>query len=309
MSVDGAFYAYLHCKPDGTPFYVGKGKLQRARYLGDRNPWHRNTVEKYGRAKIKVVLIACATEQLAFMVEKELIRVYRQLGVPLCNFTAGGEGGSDPCEETRARLSAAAKRRGISQATRDAVSKAKKGVPLSDEQKKKQSVSMRESWRCREITTEHHVNLSAAARKRGVSIATREAGRNAARMTGRHHSEETKAKMRTVAKGREIPQHVRDAARLANLGKKRPHSEPAKERMRAVYAERRTALISAGLLQERPQNLGWTSEKRERMSKIKKANPTRYWLGRPRSSETIEKIRATKLAQAAARRMECDCGI
>lgn len=28
------FFAYIHCKPDGTPFYVGKGALRRAKYLG-----------------------------------------------------------------------------------------------------------------------------------------------------------------------------------------------------------------------------------------------------------------------------------
>ena len=50
----------------------------------------------------------------------------------------------------------------------------------------------------------------------------------------RHHSEETKEKMRRAAKGRVIPQYVRDASLLATLGTKRPHTEATKERMRAA---------------------------------------------------------------------------
>lgn len=36
-----ASFAYLHCTPDGTPFYVGKGALRRVKYLGGRNAKHQ----------------------------------------------------------------------------------------------------------------------------------------------------------------------------------------------------------------------------------------------------------------------------
>ena len=29
-NVSGGFYLYLHCRPDGAPFYVGKGRGRRA---------------------------------------------------------------------------------------------------------------------------------------------------------------------------------------------------------------------------------------------------------------------------------------
>jgi hypothetical protein len=35
------FYTYLHCKPDGTPFYVGKGSGKRSNFMYDRNPHHQ----------------------------------------------------------------------------------------------------------------------------------------------------------------------------------------------------------------------------------------------------------------------------
>ena len=162
-----------------VPFYVGKGKLRRARYLGDRNEWHKNVVSKYGHENILIGIIECSTEEEAFDLERGLIKTLKRAGVPLCNFTDGGEGTSNPCPETRARIRASAKKRGISQATRDAAIRAKKGVPLSEEQKKKQSESMRESWKNRTITPEHRANLRAAAKKRGISQETRDASKAA----------------------------------------------------------------------------------------------------------------------------------
>jgi hypothetical protein len=47
-------YAYIHCKPDGTPFYVGKGSGDRFRVSGARNPYYRRTVNKYGAKNILI---------------------------------------------------------------------------------------------------------------------------------------------------------------------------------------------------------------------------------------------------------------
>ncbi len=158
-------YAYIHCKPDGTPFYVGKGALRRVKNLRERNPHHRNIVAKYGKSNILIGMMECSSHEIAYDLEAGIIKCLKRMGVSLTNLTAGGEGGKEPSEETRIRLSEAARKRGISQATRDAVSKAKKGVPLSEDQKAKVSAAMKGIV----FTEEHRKNISISAKKRGIS--------------------------------------------------------------------------------------------------------------------------------------------
>lgn len=157
-------FAYIHCKPDGTPFYVGKGALRRAKYLGERNGYHQAVVNKYGRKNILIGMLPCSSNEAAYELERGLIKRLRLMGVSLANFTAGGDGGKDPVPETRKRLSEAAKRRGISQECRKASVSARKGKPLSDEQKAKISASMKGIVR----TQEHLDNIRKSAIKRGM---------------------------------------------------------------------------------------------------------------------------------------------
>jgi len=166
-------FAYIHCKPDGTPFYVGKGSLRRAKYLGERNPHHKAVVAKYGAKNISKGWIECSNDETAFELEKGIIKCLRRMGVILTNFTDGGEGGKNPTEETRHRLSEAAKKRGVSEKCHQARIAAKKGKPLSEEQKQKQS----EAMKGKKFTEEHRRNISISAKKRGMSEATIQAAR------------------------------------------------------------------------------------------------------------------------------------
>jgi hypothetical protein len=102
---------YLHLRPDGSLFYVGKGGAERARTFRKRNPHHKNIVAKHGPENIIVSLIPCASEEEAFSTEVQLINSFRQLGYNLCNMTDGGEGcsGYIKSEETREKLSKAMK--------------------------------------------------------------------------------------------------------------------------------------------------------------------------------------------------------
>ena len=68
------YFAYVHCKPDNTPFYVGKGTMRRAKYLGERNNHHKATVKKYGKENIAIGVLECSSEELAFELEKGLIK-------------------------------------------------------------------------------------------------------------------------------------------------------------------------------------------------------------------------------------------
>lgn len=86
------FYVYLHKKPDGTPFYVGKGTGNRAYAFARRSAWHKNIVAKYGRQNIIIEIINCINESQAFDLEKIYIKQLKNDGVMLVNLTDGGEG-------------------------------------------------------------------------------------------------------------------------------------------------------------------------------------------------------------------------
>ena len=160
-------YAYLHCKPDGTPFYVGKGAWRRVQYFGERNPHHQNVVAKYGRDQLSFGALECSDDATAYELEQGLIKCLRNMGVALTNLTAGGDGGRSPTLETRAKLSAAARKRGVSVACQEAKVRAKTGKPLTPEQRE----ILRQRQTGKVFTEEHRLNISISAKKRGMEAA------------------------------------------------------------------------------------------------------------------------------------------
>jgi hypothetical protein len=136
--------AYLHCKPDGTPFYVGKGTVKRSRdFYTARSTWHKNTVRKYGRPNILIEFMECSNESFAFLLEEGLIKTLTRNGFKLCNLSSGGEGGSGwkVGREVVERISA--KNRGRVQSAEERAMRSdrlkgiKKSVPMSDEHRAK----------------------------------------------------------------------------------------------------------------------------------------------------------------------------
>ena len=160
-------FAYMHCKPNGIPFYVGKGALRRAKNLSERNPYHQSVVSKYGKENILIGKMECSSEKIAFELEKGLIKCLKSSGVKLTNFTDGGEGTSNPTKETRQKLSDSAKKRGVSIECQEAKVKALKGKQLSEEHKEK----LRQSLNGKMFTEEHRKNISISAKKRGMEAA------------------------------------------------------------------------------------------------------------------------------------------
>lgn len=160
-------FAYIHCKPDGTPFYVGKGAWRRVRYFGERNPHHKNVVAKYGAENLAYGAMECSDDKTAYTLEQGLIKCLRRSGVSLVNRTEGGDGGRNPTPETRAKISEAAKKRGVSAACQEAKVKALKGRKLTTEQK--EAIRQRQTGRV--FTEEHRRNISISAKKRGMDAA------------------------------------------------------------------------------------------------------------------------------------------
>jgi len=99
---------YMHCKPNGLPFYIGKGTDKRSRdFFSGRNSRHKRIVAKYGRDSILVKFMACVDESSALEMEKGLIKVFRTCGFDLANYTDGGDGvsGLKHSEEVKRRMS------------------------------------------------------------------------------------------------------------------------------------------------------------------------------------------------------------
>lgn len=89
------FYTYLHCKPNGQPFYLGKGTGKRAHdFINGRNRHYMRVLSKHGKSNILVFVFPCESEQQALSDEIQQIAQLRREGVALVNMCDGGEGAS-----------------------------------------------------------------------------------------------------------------------------------------------------------------------------------------------------------------------
>jgi hypothetical protein len=158
------FYAYIHAKPDGTPFYVGKGNGRRLNMFHRRNQHHKNIVAKYGRRNILIGRLDCSDESTAFDLEMGLIKCLRRSGVDLANLTDGGHGPSGlvVTPEQRAKISATLMGRSgtpHTEASKAKISAANTGRKRTPEEIKKMSDAYK---RRGPISDETRAKLSAA---------------------------------------------------------------------------------------------------------------------------------------------------
>ena len=84
------FFVYVDCKPDGIPFYIGKGTVDRLGRKSRVNRHHTNICAKYPDWYRGLAFMG--NEQDAFKKEVELIASIGKQN--LCNRTDGGEGSS-----------------------------------------------------------------------------------------------------------------------------------------------------------------------------------------------------------------------
>lgn len=122
------FYVYIHMDEAGEVRYVGKGRGRRAYVKKDRNLYWKNIFSK--QAPIVDFVAINLSEQEAFDLEIEMIKVYKEDGHKLCNMTEGGEGcsGHTHTAEARQKISKAGKGRVTSKETRHKMSEVSKGT-------------------------------------------------------------------------------------------------------------------------------------------------------------------------------------
>lgn len=178
------FYTYLHCKPNGDPFYVGKGHGRRSHRFDKRNQHHKNIVAKYGAENILVYVTKRDSEESALKAEIRLIKMLRWAGFELCNQTDGGEGTSGRKERPESRVKQLV---------------AKEGFKHTAETRAKMSASMKGIKRSAEFCEmRSRVQRGKPGPRLGVKVSdeTRRKQSEAAKARiGRTCSEETKAKI------------------------------------------------------------------------------------------------------------------
>jgi hypothetical protein len=174
------FYIYAFLRPDGTPYYIGKGAGNRINNTQSRR-------FKLPPKDQRKVLAGGLTEPEAFEYEIALISLLgrKDQGTGcLRNLTDGGEGisGAVHSPKVRAKISAAQSGRTRSPETRARMSAAQKGRTFSPEVLAKMSAAKAG----RKLSPEHVAKMSAT-------------------LTGHKHSPETRAKISAAKKGRKGP--------------------------------------------------------------------------------------------------------
>ena len=133
------YYTYAYLREDRTPYYIGKGK-------GNRAYRRRKTDIKPPKDKSRIIVLKQnLTEEESFRHEVYMIAVFgrKDLGTGILhNRTNGGEGASGTVvsEETRRKIGVSNKN--PSEETRRKMSEARKGKPSSEETKSKISKSL-----------------------------------------------------------------------------------------------------------------------------------------------------------------------
>ena len=217
------FYTYVHRKAStGDVFYVGKGSGKRFAATHDRSSYWRSIVAKHG---ITIEVVAYFfDEAAAFDHERLLIAEYRSGGIKLCNLTDGGEGASGKVmsEEAKRLISLAnkgRKREPFSESTRAKMSQAHKGKKQSAEAIAK--------------TAAAHTGM-----KRGPETIARMSQALKGKGLGRSVSDETRAKISALKKGKPLSEKGRNgiSAGHANRTKYCVMSDDHKQKILAGQA-------------------------------------------------------------------------
>ena len=134
------YYTYAYLREDRTPYYIGKGTGRRI-YSTNRKGL------KPPKDKSRIIFLKQnLTEEEAFKHEKYMIAVFgrKDLGTGILhNKTDGGEGTSNPSEETKLRIVQSRFGYTHTEETRQKISKKKKGKKNTIEHNEKVGLALR----------------------------------------------------------------------------------------------------------------------------------------------------------------------
>lgn len=220
-------------------FYIGKGCGKRAWKKSTRSEWWKRIENKYGRTV--EIHSSGLTEDEAYLLERRLIDEHGLDG--LCNMRAGGLGGMQASDETRAKMSAshtgkivsietrnkmriASTGRRCSEATKEklrAANLGKTGRRMSEEAKAKISIAKKG-----QVRSEAHCRAISEAKKGKKIGPMSESAKESLRIAniGKTHSAETKRKISESNKGKthspEAIARLTESNRRLNAARRKP---------------------------------------------------------------------------------------
>lgn len=235
-------FIYTLCEPEtGIVRYVGKTSNPKKRLLmhcsfarlkprsNHRTCWIHSLLVRDLRPILQIVDEVSVTEWPQW--EVAWIEFYREQGFNLVNSNAGGEGGSNPSEDTRTKISAShvgRKYKPLSPAHRANISVGLRGKPKSAEHVEK-------------------VRLANIGKKRPSPSVETLAKRSAA-LRGKKRTPEQNAATSARQIGKPKSAEHMEKVRLSNLGRK--HSAETREKhsrsMKAVWARRKAVVNETG---------------------------------------------------------------
>lgn len=268
-----SYYVYLLCRPNGKPFYVGKGKGARIfdhEHHARSHPMHKcqnpykcrliKKIWKSGGEIQRYIVLETTDEQEALAYECELIGLYGRDS--LCNLTDGGEGisGYKATDKRRAQISAVARR--PENLAKLAKSREKAHTP---EARQKQSDSIRKRYqdpRFRELLSRKQQEISARPEVREMRRA------------------KTKASWQNPEVRAKRIQKLKEVVSRPEVRAKR-RASMAKTIATPGFAERKRAILKAAVTPELREKISTISrqrwqdpESRAKMAKAIKASQT-----------------------------------
>lgn len=228
------FYTYVHFKPVNIPFYVGKGKGNRCEIDAGRNIYYERIVNKYGAENIEIRIIDQESEKAAFAYEKELIKLYREMGYELANLTDGGEGQSNPTPETRAKIAKGGlKRIGLkrTEETKKRMSIAQRALNKTFQHTEEAKRKIAEAGRGRKLSPEHQAALinSLIGHPYWPAKTPEARARQTETRRGVKNTPEHNAKISASKMGHAVSQEQREKQRQKMLGRKQSPEAKAKQ--------------------------------------------------------------------------------
>lgn len=192
-NISNLYFVYALLRPDGRPFYIGKGSGNRMDdHAKEARSGHKcpkcSVIRKIWEAGGKVQNIIIFTTDDESVAYAEEARAIARIGLAnLTNLTAGGIGNTSPSDEVRAKIRAARAKQVISPEHVAKLTAGRKAKPVTDEVRARMSAAQKLAF------TEPERRAKLSASRKGVKATPETRAKQSAAAKARSLTDEGKA--------------------------------------------------------------------------------------------------------------------